>query len=176
MLLDSLRSMVSRRPGWVVGFWFAVAAAVGLLAPDLTRLAAEGQAKLLARDAESLRAATVVGQAWPDQSYESLAVVALHRPGGLTPADLAYARRLADRIGRPAAPDPCSGSWDRASTAEIAERLREPRRHGPAHCRAPGQSFVVPPPRRRSPGSRRSRTPPSLAPPPGWRSTGRATR
>ena len=36
--------------------------------------------------------------AWPDQAYESLAVAALHRAGGLTAADLGYAKRLAERI------------------------------------------------------------------------------
>src|SRR5215216_6203305 len=95
MTLDSLRSLVSRRPEWVVGGWLALAVAVGLLAPDLTRLAAEGQAKLLGRDAESLRAAELVGQSWPGQAYESLAVVALHREGGLTAADRVFGARLA---------------------------------------------------------------------------------
>src|SRR5438270_11541781 len=105
MHLDSLRSMVSRRPGWVVAFWFLAAATVGVLAPDLTRLAAEGQAKLLTGDSESLRTAVEVGKAWPDQYYESLAIVALHRSGGLTDADRTFAGRLSDPIagaGRPA--------------------------------------------------------------------------
>ncbi|MDR3638336.1 MAG: hypothetical protein P4L84_31325, partial [Isosphaeraceae bacterium] len=82
MSLDGLRSTVSRRPGVVIAVWLSAAAAVGLFAPNLTRLAADGQAKLLARDAESLRAAEAIGRAWPDQAYESLAVAALHRPGG----------------------------------------------------------------------------------------------
>ena len=33
MSLDSLRSLVSRRPGWVIGLWSALALSVGLLAP-----------------------------------------------------------------------------------------------------------------------------------------------
>ncbi|MBV8075071.1 MAG: hypothetical protein JO284_01650, partial [Planctomycetaceae bacterium] len=52
-MMEPLRSIVSRRPGWVVGTWLLVAATVGLLSPDLTRLAAEGQAKLLTGDTES---------------------------------------------------------------------------------------------------------------------------
>jgi uncharacterized membrane protein YdfJ with MMPL/SSD domain len=51
-----LRSWVTGRPGRVVVIWVAAAVAVGLSAPDLTRLAAEGQSQLLGRDAESLRA------------------------------------------------------------------------------------------------------------------------
>src|SRR4051794_16855252 len=104
MLWDFPRSMVSRRPVWVVGFWVALAVAIGILAPDLTRIAAEGQARLLGKDAESIRAAELVSRAWPDQSYESLVVVALHRPGGLTTADHDFARTMADRFGALAHP------------------------------------------------------------------------
>ena len=94
-----LRSMVTGRPGWVVVFWVAVAGAMGFFAPNLTRLAAEGQANLLGRDAESLVAGEALRRAWPDQAYESLVVAALHRSGGLTAVDLGYAARLAERIG-----------------------------------------------------------------------------
>jgi putative drug exporter of the RND superfamily len=66
MPIVSLRSMVTDRPGWVVVFWVALACAMGLLAPNLTRLAAEVQAGLLGGDAESLRAAEVLRRAWPD--------------------------------------------------------------------------------------------------------------
>ena len=106
MPLVLLRSLVTSRPGWVVALWVAAAVAVGLCAPDLTRLAAEGQGNLLGRDAESLRAGEALRLAWPDQAYESLAVAALHRTGGLTAADIGYAKRLVERIegqGRPKA-------------------------------------------------------------------------
>ena len=55
-----LRSMVTGRPGWIVVFWVAVACATGYLAPNLTRLAAEGQANLLGGDGESLGAAAAI--------------------------------------------------------------------------------------------------------------------
>ena len=58
-----LRSIVTGRPGWVVVFWVAVAGAMGFFAPNLTRLAAEGQANLLGADAESrARARRCVGR------------------------------------------------------------------------------------------------------------------
>ncbi len=101
-----LRSLVTSRPGRVVALWVASAVVVGACAPDLTRLAAEGQGNLLGRDAESLRAGEALRLAWPDRAYESLAVAALHRAGGLVEADISYARRLAERIegqGRPKA-------------------------------------------------------------------------
>ena len=64
----------------------------------MTRLAAEGQGKLLGKDAESQRAAEGLSLAWPDQAYESLAVAALYRADGLTANDIAYANHLARRI------------------------------------------------------------------------------
>ena len=87
MGLGAIRDLASRRPLWVIGSWLIVAAVVGGLSPDLTRLAAEGQARMLAGGAESRRAAELVRQCWPDQSYESMIVAVLYRPGGLTDAD-----------------------------------------------------------------------------------------
>ena len=94
-----LRSIVTGRPGWVVVFWVAVGGAMCFFAPNLTRLAAESQANLVGRDAESRRADDALRRSWPDQAHESLVVAALHRSSGLTLVDLGYAARLADRIG-----------------------------------------------------------------------------
>ena len=48
------RSIVVRRPVWVVVFWVAAAGAMGFFAPNLTQLAAESPANPLGGDAESL--------------------------------------------------------------------------------------------------------------------------
>ncbi len=119
-----LRSMVTGRSGWVVVFWVAVAGAMGIAAPNLTRLAAEGQANLLGGDAESLGAAEVLRRAWPDQAYESLVVAALHRSGGLSAADLTYATRLAGRIGEMDRPKAVLRVLGPGSSPEVAARLR----------------------------------------------------
>ena len=144
MSLDGLRSIVSRRPGAVIAVWLSVAAAVGLLAPDLTHLAAEGQAKLLARDAESLRAAEAIGRAWPGQAYESLAVAALHRPGGLSEADHKFAQQLAERFEAAGRPAPVLRVLGPRSIPEIAQRLLS--RDGTAQIVAVplATSFVAP--------------------------------
>ena len=98
MTWDALRWTVSRRPGWVVGFWVLLAAVVTLIAPNLTRLAAEGQAKLLPKNIESALAALDVRKDWPDQAYESLAVAAFHREGGLTVADRRFVAEVARAV------------------------------------------------------------------------------
>ena len=89
---------MTRRPGFIVALWVAVAVALGILSPDLTRLAAEGQAHLLGGDAESLKASEALRTAWPDQAYESLVVAALYRKEGLLAVDFSYARRLTVQI------------------------------------------------------------------------------
>ncbi len=133
MLIDALRSGVTRRPGWIVAAWVVLAGVVGLAAPDLTRLAAEGQAHLIDEDAESARGEEFLRRAWPDQSFESQVVVALHRASGLTAADREYARGLAARfesaqdrpedIGRVLGPDSGAAVADRLVSRDRALQL-----------------------------------------------------
>ncbi|HEX8203378.1 MAG TPA: MMPL family transporter, partial [Isosphaeraceae bacterium] len=124
MPLDAMRWMVSRHPHRVVAAWGLVTVAIVLASPDLTRLAAEGQAKLLPRTVESARAAALLAQAWPAESFQSMVVVALHRPGGLTAADHAYADGLAERFARPQPPAHVMRVLGPGARPEVAERLR----------------------------------------------------
>lgn len=127
MPLSTLRWIVSRYPGWIILGWFAVALTLGLLAPDLTRLAEEGQAHLLPEDSESARADKVVREAWPDHWFQSLAVVALLRPGGLNDGDRDYARRLEEAFTTPSTtPEALLRLLGPSSRPEIAERLTSP--------------------------------------------------
>ena len=57
MPLDRVRWVVCRRPLWIVAAWAVLTAVVVAQAPDLTRLAAEGQARLLPSSSESAQAA-----------------------------------------------------------------------------------------------------------------------
>ena len=166
-------SMVIRRPAWVVVLWVAVAGAMSFFAPDLTRLAAEGQANLLGRDAESKDAGEALRRAWPDQAYESLVVAALQRSGGLAAVDLGYATRLAKRIG---------ATIGRRRYFACSGRAR--RRRLPGGCSAgTGRSRSLPclcPARslrrrlkKRSPGSSRRREQPSSSFRKAWRCAGR---
>ncbi len=126
MWLEAGRSLVCRRPGWVVAVWLLATTIVGCLAPSLTRLAAEGQAKTLAGDVESQRAAQMVRQSWPEQSYESMAVAALHRPGGLREEDRQFARRLAKRFEAADRPREIARVLGPTSDPEVARRLASP--------------------------------------------------
>lgn len=126
MPFDALRSTVTRRPVLVIAGWAVLAGAVGLLAPDLSRLAAEGQARLLPESSESLHAKQLVAAAWPDQAYDSIAVLGLHRPGGLTDADRAHARRLSEAFGAADRPAEVLRVLGPDSQAEVAARLVSP--------------------------------------------------
>ena len=125
MVLDAIRTFVSRRPAWIATIWLAAAVGIGCFSPNLTRLAAEAQASMLPSNAESLRAVAIVKESWPDQAYDSMAVAVLHRPGGLTKTDRQYARVVAaiSGVGRPAAIAEVLGP---DSAREIAERLVSP--------------------------------------------------
>ena len=124
MTLDFLRSLVTRRPGRIVVGWIGLALVVGLGAPDLTRLAAElALEHALGCDVESIRAAEIVNQAWPDSAYESLAVAVLHRPEGLTAADREFALRLERDWDEAAHPREILRVLGSAAPVEVAERL-----------------------------------------------------
>jgi RND superfamily putative drug exporter len=126
MSLDAVRTIVCRNPGWIVAIWLVAAGAVGGFSPDLTRLAAEGQARMLTSGAESRRAAELVRQCWPDQAYESMVVAVLHRPGGLTDADKQFSLRLSQRFESAGRPGEMLRVIGPASVPEIAQRLVSP--------------------------------------------------
>ena len=123
MLLDTIRSIPFRKPSWVVAAWVVFAAVVGLSAPSLTRLAAEGQSKLLGKGTESRRAAELVppGLARPGLRIDGRA--GLYRPTGLTGADREFAVRLADRFVAADHPREVLRVLGPSSQAEIASRL-----------------------------------------------------
>ncbi len=120
---ERFRSIVSRRPTWVAGFWFVLAAVVGLTAPSLSKLSAEGQARVLGPDAESRRAAKLVEHAWPEQSYGSLAVAAIFRPEGLTPEDFKYYHQLSRRFASEEHPRGVLRVLGPESVPEVAARM-----------------------------------------------------
>ena len=123
MASEAPRTFVGRHPGVVVAFWVLLAAGVVFAAPNLTPLAAEGQARLLTDDVDSRLAADQIAHAWPDQASDSLAVAALFRPGGLTDADHVYARRLAEAFAGPDKPKDLLRVLGPQSDPEVAARL-----------------------------------------------------
>jgi RND superfamily putative drug exporter len=167
MSIDSLRCAVTRRPIRVVCILVGLAVFVVLAAPDLTRLAAEGQARLLDPLSESAKGVEVVKQAWPDQSYESLAVVALVREGGLKPDDLAYAARLADRFAANGHPSDILRVLGPKSDPRIAERLVSRDRTTQIVVVPLNTSFVAPAAAETVAWLQANSTSDGLAPPPG---------
>jgi RND superfamily putative drug exporter len=123
MSLDVIGTIVCRKPGWIVALWLVAAGVVGGFSPDLTRLAAEGQARMLTSGAESRRAAELVRQCWPDQAYESMVVAVLYRPAGLTDADKQFALRLSRRFEAGDQPAEVLRVIGPESAPEIAQRL-----------------------------------------------------
>ena len=144
MSLDVVRTVVCRKPGWIVAIWLVAATVVGVFAPNLTRLAAEGQGRTLASGAESRRAAELVRQCWPDQAYESMVVAVLYRPGGLTDADRQFSLRLSRRFESAGHPGEMLRVIGPASVPEIARRLVSPDRTVAMVAVSLASSFVAP--------------------------------
>ncbi len=143
--LDGSRFLGGRGPWWIVGFWLSLVVLVACFAPNLTRLAAEGQARMLAADAESRQAALLLNHCWPDQAYSSMAAALIHRPGGLTEPDRQYAARLADRVVGPEAPGDILRVIGPGSPPEIASRLASTDGTAMMVVVSLSSSFVAPP-------------------------------
>ena len=126
MRMEAIGWLSCRKPGWIIAGWLLATAMVVALAPDLTRLAAEGQAQLLTGAEESRRAAEMVRECWPDQSYESRIVAMAHRDGGLTEADRRFAARLARRLEAEGRPGEVLRVLGPDSDPEVARRLISP--------------------------------------------------
>jgi RND superfamily putative drug exporter len=141
--LQRLPRTVVASPLGVIGAWIALALVIGLTAPNLTRLAAEGQADLLPRQAESIRVAAVVARVWPAQSYQSMAVVALYRPEGLTDGDRDYARLLSQKFSG-GGPVPKRRVLGPESPPEVARRMISQDRTMELIAVPLGDSFVSP--------------------------------
>jgi len=123
-MFQGYRWLVSQHPARITIFWLGLAACLLAVSPDLTRLAAEGQARLLPGDAESVQANRVIHKVWPDRWYASAAVAVLERASGLTGEDDDFARKLASRFERPDRPEPIVGVFGPDASPEVAERLK----------------------------------------------------
>ena len=123
-LAGAARRIVTGHPAAIVMAWVGLTGLIVALAPDLNRLAAEGQARLLPERAESASTAELIKELWPDQWYESLAVLLIRRPVGLTTADDEYTDLVDSRLRAAARrPGPILRFLGPGSPPEIASRL-----------------------------------------------------
>lgn len=123
MPFDALRWFVSQRPAVVVAAWLLALVLVVGLAPNLTELAAEGQASLLPDRSESAIAARMLEAGWPEQWFDSSAVLGLHNPKGIRPEDRAFAIALANRFRASDRPEVISSVLAADAEPEVASRL-----------------------------------------------------
>ncbi len=144
MRLDGSRVFSGRGPWWIIAGWSIVAVLVLATSPNLTRLAAEGQARMLANDAESRQAAALLDECWPDQAYASVAAITLHRAQGLRDEDRRFVRALAADFVGPGAPAEIHRVLGPDSRPEIADRLLSRDRSAQLLVVPLSSSFVAP--------------------------------
>jgi RND superfamily putative drug exporter len=124
MTLRRLRWFVSKHPLPVVIFWAVLTTWLVAISPDLTRLAAEGQANLLPKFSESSVASALVRETWPDQSYQCTIVLGLKRDEGLNEEDKEFSKKVAAAIqDHPERPKEILRVMGPQSRPEISSRL-----------------------------------------------------
>jgi RND superfamily putative drug exporter len=114
---------VCHRPGLIVCCWIALAVAATVASPDLARVIAERERRLLPEDARSSLAATRLAEAWPDQASSSGVAIVLRRVGGRIDEDRAFARRLAAHLRESDRPPALLRVVGPDSRPEVAARL-----------------------------------------------------
>lgn len=124
MTFGKLRWFVTRHPLPIILFWVLLTGTLVAVSPDLTKLAAEGQANLLPALSESSVASALVRETWPDQSYQSTLVLGLRREKGLLPGDHKYATEVSKAIeNAPTRPKELLPVMGPESRPEISTRL-----------------------------------------------------
>ena len=118
-----LRAVVTSRPGWVIALWAGAAVIVGVCARTCRSSRPLVREPTLVKRQRACRAGEALRVAWPEQAYESLAVAALYRQGGLLAGDLGYAKRLAARIEEQDHPKAVLRVLGPDSSPEVAQRL-----------------------------------------------------
>lgn len=122
-----LVTVVARHWPWVIAAWVALAAITQWAAPPWDQVTRDGDLAYLPAEMTSVRAESLLAEAFPNRRTRSEIVVVVERAdGALTPADLAVADRLAQRLapGR-IAELPIEKLWDRR-TAVVGKKFVSP--------------------------------------------------
>jgi RND superfamily putative drug exporter len=92
--------VVQRWPWAVIGFWIALAAIFSVTFPPLTEMAAKRPVPILPADAPVLQTTRQISEAFHQNGSENenVLLVVLTDDNGLSPADLATYRTLADKL------------------------------------------------------------------------------
>ncbi len=129
-MFQRLGSLVFRYRIVVAVVWVAAAVAALALAPSLAQVGSTDQTSFLPAKAESVRARTILEQAFPSEVSAGTATISFSRAAGLTAADRTYVADVADWITSPQAPAALRHIVSSVQTAEsdpqLASMLRSP--------------------------------------------------
>lgn len=122
-MFDRLGKLATRRFGWVILAWVAVAFIVHSVAPALRDVATYDETAFLTADAESILAVDVLAENWPQDEFgNSAAIVVTHR-GGLRSEDLAYVDSLEVWLRSDEAPKVVRGTQSARTRPELKDVL-----------------------------------------------------
>ena len=103
-MFDRLGRCVARWWWAFLVLWPALALALHLLAPRLSDVMVEDQARFLPASADSVRARRVLEEGFPEDRTRSSAVIVVADPQGLSPEDYGYVAGLSRWLRSPEAP------------------------------------------------------------------------
>ncbi len=122
-MFERLGSVVSRRYGWVIVAWAAVAGAIVLLAPRLEAVVTSDISAFLTGDAVSIRGGNLLAKTWPQDDFGDSAALIFQRRTGLTPGDRAFMDQTETWLRGSEAPEVVDKTQSARSRPELARVL-----------------------------------------------------
>lgn len=122
-MFDSLGRLAARRFVWVILIWIALAGIVRTVAPSLRDVATYDETAFLTADAESVRAAGMLVEGWPEDEFGNSAAIVVSRIPKLTDADFSYIDSLEAWLRSDAAPDVVRGTQSVRSRPQLKDVL-----------------------------------------------------
>lgn len=134
----------------MIATWVAAAVAMTLAAPSLNEVGSQDPADFLPTEAPSQQANRILAGLFADDPTREAAIIVVAAPGGLTEADRAYVRQLAEDLRSPLFPmtsaestaSPATPIWAPSCARTGAAELLLPACAGPSPPRAPRRSRI----------------------------------
>ncbi|MCX7912095.1 MAG: MMPL family transporter [Dehalococcoidales bacterium] len=104
MMFAKLGAFVVKYRVWFIMVWVVAAVLMYLFAPSLNEVGTLKESAFLPKDSESLRARELIEEYFPHSKAVSTVTLVFHNPGGLSEADMTYARKVRDWLASGSTP------------------------------------------------------------------------
>lgn len=122
-MFEKLGDLATRRFVWVIGAWIVIAGIVNAVAPALRDVATYDETAFLTADAESIRAAGLLADNWPEDEFGNSGAIVVSRPRFLRASDIAYVDELETWLRGDDAPEVVRGTQSSRTRPELRDVL-----------------------------------------------------